>query len=140
MKHAKGMEARALRKIVNDMENETEFMVDIEDYITGKRSGTPELRSAAQKFKVLLHKSLQFSGHEKLRTSGAVVEPPSPQTRVLRVEDLGSYCTLCGRAPRVVAETLKACSKCRSTLYCSQTCLKQDWPEHKRTCAGTVKP
>lgn len=39
-------------------------------------------------------------------------------------------CATCGKT-----ESLKACSACNSTRYCSKECQKKDWKEHKITCS-----
>ncbi|KAF2790092.1 hypothetical protein K505DRAFT_207046, partial [Melanomma pulvis-pyrius CBS 109.77] len=31
--------------------------------------------------------------------------------------------------------TLKQCSRCKLTLYCSAKCQKSNWPMHKKACA-----
>jgi len=39
-------------------------------------------------------------------------------------------CKVCGKR-----EEIKACSRCKSTLYCSRICQKIDFKSHKKTCA-----
>ena len=39
-------------------------------------------------------------------------------------------CYFCDRT----VESLKACSRCRCTFYCSAECQKSAWPEHKSKC------
>lgn len=43
-----------------------------------------------------------------------------------------------------IRETLKCCSVCKTTLYCSKECQEAHWPAHKRhckpyTCSGVKK-
>lgn len=33
---------------------------------------------------------------------------------------------------------LKHCSSCKKSLYCSKTCQKQHWPEHKDKCTHLI--
>lgn len=33
-------------------------------------------------------------------------------------------------------ESLKACSRCKTTLYCGRDCQKADWKAHKKSCSG----
>lgn len=34
---------------------------------------------------------------------------------------------------------LKACAKCRTTIYCSRDCQKDDWKVHKKVCAKNAQ-
>jgi len=42
----------------------------------------------------------------------------------------------CGKANDELEEgvTLKKCGKCQDVSYCSRTCQKGDWPQHKKLC------
>jgi hypothetical protein len=35
---------------------------------------------------------------------------------------------------------LKRCSKCKCTLYCSETCQRRHWSAHKKSCSGVPDP
>jgi len=41
-------------------------------------------------------------------------------------------CANCGSIDS--PDKLKQCSSCKESLYCSKTCQKQNWAEHKRNC------
>ena len=43
-------------------------------------------------------------------------------------------CETCGKKEGPDTHLLK-CSRCRSTVYCSTSCQKQDWKEHTKVCA-----
>jgi hypothetical protein len=43
---------------------------------------------------------------------------------------LGIACTYCGTA----AKTLRRCAACSCAFYCTRTCQKDDWSEHKSLC------
>ena len=44
-----------------------------------------------------------------------------------------NFCATCYRAPPVV--TLKKCSKCQISQYCSLSCQKENWKQHKFACS-----
>ncbi|KAI0648666.1 hypothetical protein C8Q79DRAFT_1007249 [Trametes meyenii] len=46
-------------------------------------------------------------------------------------------CRFCGRRPRTETKLL-LCSACKKAQYCSQTCQKGDWPNHKLLCEKVV--
>ncbi|ETS00346.1 putative MYND domain protein, partial [Trichoderma reesei RUT C-30] len=46
-----------------------------------------------------------------------------------------SACNSCKKGPPEV--TLKQCSGCSQTQYCSHECQKKDWKSHKKTCRKT---
>jgi hypothetical protein len=43
------------------------------------------------------------------------------------------YCIVCNR------ETIKVCSRCKITRYCSRKCQKISWSKHKVNCLPYVK-
>jgi hypothetical protein len=44
-------------------------------------------------------------------------------------------CETCGRAEyKQLANSMKACSRCKSVYYCSVDCQKADWSKHKQAC------
>lgn len=43
-----------------------------------------------------------------------------------------AICGMCGKPN--VDNTLKKCSRCKVTYYCSVTCQKAKWPQHKDYC------
>lgn len=45
---------------------------------------------------------------------------------------MAQHCTTCKKTPPEV--TLKRCSKCSLTPYCSRDCQKADWKAHKKVC------
>lgn len=44
-------------------------------------------------------------------------------------------CDNCGYTPATSNVTLKQCSRCKLTLYCSAKCQKSNWPAHKKACS-----
>jgi hypothetical protein len=50
------------------------------------------------------------------------------------------HCSYCNKEEtsemRSGSTRLKKCSGCGTTLYCSQTCQSNDWPNHHRVCRG----
>ena len=45
---------------------------------------------------------------------------------------LGAACVVCGA--HGANTTLRRCSRCRTSYYCSTECQQQDWPTHKLEC------
>ncbi|KAL2150910.1 hypothetical protein VTH82DRAFT_6008 [Thermothelomyces myriococcoides] len=45
---------------------------------------------------------------------------------------MGEHCNTCKKAPPEV--TLKRCTQCFATFYCSRDCQKADWKVHKKVC------
>lgn len=37
-------------------------------------------------------------------------------------------------------ETLKRCSRCKEVSYCSKTCQRTHWPDHKSSCKSNFAP
>jgi hypothetical protein len=48
-----------------------------------------------------------------------------------------SQCACCEKKAAADVQLL-ACSRCLKTYYCSAVCQKQDWNQHKKTCAATA--
>ena len=50
------------------------------------------------------------------------------------------HCSYCNKEEtsemRKGSTRLKKCSGCGTTLYCSQTCQSNDWPNHSKVCTG----
>jgi mitochondrial splicing suppressor protein 51 len=49
-------------------------------------------------------------------------------------------CITCHKLERDLNGKLKHCAHCPTALYCSQTCQKADWKQHKLVCAGKAAP
>jgi ankyrin repeat protein len=94
-------------------------------------------------------------GHEKavklLRKLGAdmnkeSVEYGTPLDQAVQqghytvAEKLIRYTSQCACCQKQATATVKllACSRCKKTFYCSSQCQKQDWKQHKQTCAATA--
>jgi hypothetical protein len=45
-------------------------------------------------------------------------------------------CSLCSKH----LSKIRACSKCRTALYCSSDCQKKHWPKHKTECSNKALP
>jgi len=50
---------------------------------------------------------------------------------VLRDGQAESRCARCFRAP----ESPKRCGRCRTLVYCSPACQRDDWDDHRDECA-----
>ncbi|GAQ78269.1 hypothetical protein KFL_000100350 [Klebsormidium nitens] len=46
-------------------------------------------------------------------------------------EHPGERCSSCS----ILLHDVKRCSRCHTRTYCSVTCQKKDWPEHKKSCS-----
>ena len=44
-------------------------------------------------------------------------------------------CTFCKKPQSDLPTALKTCAKCHTQSYCSRECQKNDWKNHKKTCA-----
>jgi len=55
-------------------------------------------------------------------------KPPSAQT-----------CEYCGYSEFQLKRKLKACSKCKKSVYCSTECQQKGWKLHKATCLSYSK-
>jgi hypothetical protein len=62
------------------------------------------------------------------KTTGEVRASPPPAAAL--PAEMPSACGLCnkGEGP------LRACSRCKAIMYCSQACQRADWRRHKRVC------
>lgn len=49
----------------------------------------------------------------------------------LPAEDVASQVPLC---PVCAQRALLKCSRCKTAWFCSETCAKKAWPEHKKVC------
>lgn len=49
-----------------------------------------------------------------------------------RLGDPVEPCRVCGKC--ALGTKLKRCTRCKQAFYCSQTCQKKDWRQHKRRC------
>jgi hypothetical protein len=47
-------------------------------------------------------------------------------------------CCACCQKQGTADVKLLACSRCLKTYYCSAECSKQDWKQHKQTCAAAA--
>lgn len=47
-----------------------------------------------------------------------------------------AQCANCAKTGSDLGVTLKRCSRCGITCYCSRECQKADWKEHKKGCAS----
>lgn len=54
-----------------------------------------------------------------------------PSHPPLALSKLPTHCTRCNQPN----STMKICTGCKLTPYCSEACQKQDWKRHKRECA-----
>jgi hypothetical protein len=45
-----------------------------------------------------------------------------------------ALCACCGKAEQSPTDKHLQCSRCKIRYYCSKSCQKQDWPEHKKMC------
>ncbi|KAI1792278.1 hypothetical protein LXA43DRAFT_1133807 [Ganoderma leucocontextum] len=72
---------------------------------------------------------------EKARSPTA----PGPQARgpnmFMNIDGASSMatCNKCGKEESSVSKLLR-CSRCRTTVYCSEACQKSDWKSHKPRC------
>ncbi|KAI1821825.1 hypothetical protein F4861DRAFT_541599 [Xylaria intraflava] len=55
---------------------------------------------------------------------------------VLNAQDvfLGKKCTNCGKDKQADGGSLLSCGRCMKAKYCSRSCQRADWREHKRFC------
>ena len=57
---------------------------------------------------------------------------------IIKLTRYASQCACCEQKGADVK--LQACSGCTTTYYCSTTCQKQDWKQHKQTCQPPPPP
>ena len=62
--------------------------------------------------------------HYPLPTNVPSSSAPSPSTR--------TSCVWC--AKEVAAKSMRECSKCHETVYCSERCEQTHWPQHWQKC------
>jgi MYND finger len=48
-------------------------------------------------------------------------------------------CSSCAQPETTNSGKLKTCGKCHFVYYCSPSCQKTDWPDHKEKCKEYVK-
>ena len=64
---------------------------------------------------------------------GEIVFSNAPFSWLLRGDYSGSRCGTCFKTPK--SSNLLLCSKCKSIQYCSASCQRADWPQHKSECS-----
>ena len=69
----------------------------------------------------------EMESHEEATDAGDVREPVNDGTDEVKQSE-----TMCGNCS--LPDCSKKCSLCNSTVYCSKTCQREDWPIHKETC------
>jgi hypothetical protein len=76
---------------------------------------------------------------------GCVTGGPTPLTPLDYLDQLrraavegGAYCVNDGCEVVGHLKDFKVCPRCKIARYCSDTCQKQDWSEHKATCGTTA--
>ncbi|KAJ7248245.1 hypothetical protein B0H12DRAFT_1123755 [Mycena haematopus] len=79
---------------------------------------------------------VQQTSAEMARLSG--VPPSTPPRPNLPGEKfpLSSSCAVCHNETEKSRKSLKQCSKCELTRYCSVDCQRTDWSRHKVCCAA----
>ncbi|KAH7096107.1 hypothetical protein BKA62DRAFT_720700 [Auriculariales sp. MPI-PUGE-AT-0066] len=69
---------------------------------------------------------------------GQVILAMKPHTHVLSNQHIASFCATCG-SPSTHTATLKRCSGCAVTHYCSSNCQTADWKHHKVECGDLAQ-
>jgi hypothetical protein len=67
---------------------------------------------------------------ESLRLPGFM--QPAPAEQQQQGPQAPRACAACGTGDA----TFMRCGRCRSTMYCSKDCQKDDWPRHKEECVA----
>ena len=110
------------------------------------RIGTPTMQRseraliAPDRWETVLRTTEHFNARHAARLSGAIPDPrpggPCITTHMaadgLTIE---RTCGKCGQWDRG-ASRFKKCSRCERAYYCCKECQVDDWPTHKRACAG----
>ncbi|KAI9141644.1 hypothetical protein BKA69DRAFT_386027 [Paraphysoderma sedebokerense] len=60
---------------------------------------------------------MKMFGHERFKNVSAMIG-----------------CAKCGKPKCDNGKSLKSCSRCLMTMYCSRDCQKNHWREHKKDC------
>jgi SET and MYND domain-containing protein len=68
-----------------------------------------------------------------LLPKGEIVFSNAPFSWLLRGDYSGSRCGTCFKTPK--SSNLLLCAKCKSIQYCSATCQRADWSQHKSECS-----
>ena len=50
-----------------------------------------------------------------------------------------THCAFCKESPRKGKKKFHLCSQCRSVSYCTPSCQRNHWKEHKITCTNFAK-
>ncbi|KAG8707722.1 hypothetical protein FRC08_000329 [Ceratobasidium sp. 394] len=74
---------------------------------------------------------------ELIPNAGARMICATPHVTALSTQYLGDHCSSCHEEEQA-GRPLKRCQRCRTILYCDQTCQKFDWPLHKLECPALV--
>ena len=71
----------------------------------------------------------------EISNPGTVLLSNSPVAWILRQPYWGQRCCACMRlVPNSTCTLMLRCSKCKKATYCSTSCQKHDWKQHKAEC------
>mmetsp|Transcript_28874 Transcript_28874/g.32381 ORF Transcript_28874/g.32381 Transcript_28874/m.32381 type:complete len:571 (+) Transcript_28874:28-1740(+) len=81
---------------------------------------------------------------KRLKTIASFAEIMQPQKELTHKDGdltLNRICRYCDKSDpsQEFQNSLKACSKCKSTYYCSKECQVADWKKHKKNCRSNTK-